>query len=188
MGNEPGGDDLAVERFRTYLLVLARLQLGGHARPRLDASDLVQQTLMEAHRDRAQFRGQDPAEMAAWLRRLLACNLADAQRALVRGKRDVRREQSLEAALADSSIRLEGFLAAGGSSPSQQAAHNEDVLRLADALHALPEAQREAIVLHYWQGLPVAEVAERLGRSPAAVAGLLQRGLKALRTFFQQKE
>jgi RNA polymerase sigma-70 factor (ECF subfamily) len=186
MENEAGGD-LAVERFRTYLLVLARLQLGGGAGPRLDPSDVVQQTLMDAHRDRGRFHGQAPAEMAAWLRQLLACNLADAQRALVRGKRAVRREQSLEAALADSSVRLQGLLAADGSSPSQQASHNEDVLRLADALNALQEAQREAIVMHYWQDLPVAEVAERLGRTPAAVAGLLQRGLKALRTMLRPK-
>ncbi len=185
---DEAGDELAVERFRTYLLVLARVQLGAQAGPRIDASDLVQQTLLDAHRDRARFHGRAPAEMAAWLLRLLACNLADAQRALARGKRDVRREQSLEAALADSSVRLEGFLASGGSSPSQQAAHNEDVLRLADALAALPEAQREAIVLHYWQGLPVAAVAERLGRTPAAVAGLLQLGLRALRASFPQSE
>jgi RNA polymerase sigma-70 factor (ECF subfamily) len=187
MANEADPDKLAVERFRTYLLVLARLQLGAQAGPRLEPSDVVQQTLMDAHRDRAQFHGGTSAEMAAWLRRLLACNLADAQRALVRGKRDVRRERSLEDALANSSARLEGLLAADGSSPSQQAAHNEDVLRLADALEALPEAQREAIVLHYWQALPVAAVAERLGRTPAAVAGLLQRGLKALRALLHQE-
>jgi RNA polymerase sigma-70 factor (ECF subfamily) len=187
MESEAGGD-LAVERFRTYLLVLARTHLAGQAGGRLEASDLVQQTLLEAHRDRARFRGQAPAEMAAWLRKLLACNLADARRAQARGKRDVHRERSLEAALADSSARLEGLLAAGGSSPSQRAARDEDVLRLADALDALPQAQREAIVLHYWQDLPVAAVADRLGRTPAAVAGLLQRGLKALRCTLGEKE
>jgi RNA polymerase sigma-70 factor, ECF subfamily len=182
--DDAGG--LAVERFRTYLLVLARIQLGRQPGPKLEASDLVQQTLLDAHKQRGQFRGQTPAEMAAWLRQVLACNIADARRALERGKRDIRREQSLEAALADSSARLERFLAAPQSSPSEQAAHNEAVLRLADALTTLPEAQRDAIVLHYWQGLPVAEVAARLGRSPAAVAGLLQRGLKTLRGFLQE--
>ena len=43
------------------------------------------------------------------------------------------------------------------------------------------EAQREAVVLHYWQGMTLPAIAEHLGRSPAAVAGLLQRGLKTLR-------
>jgi RNA polymerase sigma-70 factor (ECF subfamily) len=148
----------------------------------------VQQTLLDAHRQRGQFRGQSPAEMAAWLRRMLACNLADARRALARDKRDIRREQSLDAALVDSSAELNGAVAADRLSPSQHAMHNEEVLRLADVLTTLPEGQREAIVLHYWQELPVAEVAARLNRTPAAVAGLLQRGLKALRALLQQEE
>jgi RNA polymerase sigma-70 factor (ECF subfamily) len=181
MSPDAGSDALAVERYRSYLLLLVRIHpaLGGDAR--IDPSDVVQQTLLDAHRQREQFRGQTPAEMAAWLRRLLACNLIDARRALNRGKRDVRRERSLEAELDQSSARLGAWLASNGSSPSQRAAHNEDVLRLADALTALPTAQREALTLHYWQGLKLAEVAERLGRTPAAVAGLLQRGLKTLR-------
>jgi RNA polymerase sigma-70 factor (ECF subfamily) len=179
---------LAVERFRTYLLLLARLRLGREPGNRLDPSDLVQQTLLDAHRQRKQFRGGSPAEMAAWLRGMLACNLADAWRALNRGKRDANRERSLEAALADSSSRLEAWLAAQQSSPSQQAVHQEEVLRLTDALTELPESQREAVLLHYWQGLPLAEVAAAMHRSPASVAGLLQRGLKALRALLAEKD
>jgi RNA polymerase sigma-70 factor (ECF subfamily) len=181
MESEAKADGPAVEQFRSYLLLLARMHLGREAGHRLDPSDLVQQTLLDAHRQRGDFRGSEPAEMAAWLRRMLACNLADAWRALKRGKRDLAREQSLEAALAESSARVEVWLAAEQSSPSQQAAQNEQLLRLADALTTLPEPQREAVVLHYWQELPLAEVAEQMGRSPASVAGLLQRGLKALR-------
>jgi RNA polymerase sigma-70 factor (ECF subfamily) len=67
------------------------------------------------------------------------------------------------------------------SSPSQQAARNEDLLRLADAVAQLPEAQREAVVLHHLQGCSLTETARRLGRTDAAVAGLLHRGLKRLR-------
>ena len=85
----------AVEAFREYLLLLARLQLGSRAHGKLDASDVVQQTLLDAHRQRQQFRGHTAAEMAAWLRRILACNLADAFRALGREKRDVARERGL---------------------------------------------------------------------------------------------
>jgi RNA polymerase sigma-70 factor (ECF subfamily) len=181
-------DCLAVEKFRSYLLLLARMQLGQRGRGKLDPSDVVQQTLLDAHRQLGQFRGQGPAEMAAWLRRLLACNLLDAVRALNRGKRDVQRERSLETALAESSAKLGDWLAAEQSSPSARAAHNEDVGRLVDALGSLPEAQREALVLHYWQGLKLAEVAEQLGRSSAAVAGLLQRGLKALRQLLAEPE
>jgi RNA polymerase sigma-70 factor, ECF subfamily len=181
MDREPKVNGPAVEQFRSYLLLLARMQLGRQADNRVEPSDLVQQTLLDAHRQRGQFRGREPAEMAAWLRRMLACNLADALRALKRGKRDVARERSLEAALAESSARLEAWLAAEQSSPSQQAMHNEQLLRLADTLTRLPEAQREAVLLHYWQGLSLAEVAVQMGRTSASVAGLLQRGLKTLR-------
>src|SRR5207253_1921329 len=115
---------LAVEGFRDYLLLLARTQLGPQRGGKIDPSDVVQQTLLDAHRQRQQFRGTNAAEMAAWLRRMLACNLADALRALHRGKRDVARERSLEAALDESSARLQSWLAAEQSSPSQQAVRN----------------------------------------------------------------
>jgi len=188
MPPESDHGDLALERFRTYLLMLARGQLRGQVAQKLDASDVVQQTLLDAHRQRASFRGATPAEMAGWLRRMLACNLADAVRALTRGKRDVGRERALEAALAESSARLEAWLLVDQSSPSQRAIHNERVLRLADAVAALPEGQREAVLLHYWQDLPLADVAQRMGRTPPSVAGLLQRGLKALRERLAESE
>jgi RNA polymerase sigma-70 factor, ECF subfamily len=173
---------LMPERFRTYLRMLAELQLGHGGRAKVDPSDIVQQTLLDAHRDRDQFRGRTEAEMAAWLRRLLACNLADAVRLLGRAKRDAARERSLEAAVERSSARLEAWLAAEQSSPSERAERNEAILRLTDALARLPEANRQALVLRHCQGLSLAEISARLGRSPPAVAGLLKRGLAELRT------
>jgi RNA polymerase sigma-70 factor (ECF subfamily) len=186
-GDDPSGQP-AVESFRAYLMLLARLQLGDQFRGKLDASDLVQQTLLDAHRQRQQFRGRTAAEMAAWLRRMLACNLADAQRALRREKRDLARERSLEAALEQSSGCLEAWLAAEQSSPSEQAVRGEQLARLAEALESLPEAQREALVRHYWHGKTLAAVAAELGRTPAAIAGLLQRGLRTLRTLLSESE
>src|SRR5437764_13707204 len=109
---------LPLERFRPYLLLLARLQLREQFRGKLDPSDVVQQTLLEAHRKRDQFRGHSPAELAGWLRQLLACTLADALRALGRAKRDAARERSLEAAREQSSARLGDWLAAEQPSPS----------------------------------------------------------------------
>ena len=171
----------APERFRDYLVLLARMQLGPGGRGRLDPSDVVQQTLLEAHRTRDQFRGRGEAEMAAWLRRLLACNLIDAFRAQGRARRDVARERSLEAELEQSSARLGDALAAEQTSPSQAADRHEQAVRLAAALATLPEAQRRALELRYGRGLAVAEIGKQLDRSPAAVAGLLKRGTRELR-------
>jgi RNA polymerase sigma-70 factor (ECF subfamily) len=188
MNHQAEADRPALERFREYLLLLARLQLGDALRGNLDPSDLVQQTLLEAHRKRDQFRGHTSAELAAWLRQMLAFNLADAIRALHRAKRDVTRERSLEAALEESSARIESWLVAEQSSPSQQAEANEQAVHLAAALATLPEAQREALVLRHCQGWPLADISERLGRTPAAVAGLLKRGLRQLRQQLQEPE
>jgi RNA polymerase sigma-70 factor (ECF subfamily) len=170
-----------VENFRDYLLVLARMQLGVGARNKLEASDMVQQTLLEAHRKRDQFRGQSEAEMAGWLRQLLAFNLADAARAAGRAKRNVARERSLEAALDASSARLGAMLAADQSTPSRAAGRHEDAVLLARALAQLPELQRQALILRHCDGCSLDEISRQLGRTPAAVAGLLKRGLHQLR-------
>jgi RNA polymerase sigma-70 factor, ECF subfamily len=170
-----------LERYRDYLRLLARLQLDPRLRARMDASDVVQQTFLQAQQALPDFRGGTDAELAAWLRQILARNLAHVVRDHGRDRRDVGRERSLEAALEASSLRLEGWLAAEQSSPSQQAQRNEELLRLAKVLAGLPEAQREAVVLHYWQGWTTVEIGRHLERSPSAVAGLLKRGLKELR-------
>ena len=154
--------DVALERFRHYLLLLARLQLGRQAQGKLAPSDVVQQTLLEAHRKREQFRGTTDAERAAWLRQMLAFNLADALRHLGRGKRDVARERSLEQELEQSSIRLGSWLAAEQSSPSEHAVRHEEAVRVAGALVRLPETTREAVMLRYYEGLSLDEISARL--------------------------
>jgi RNA polymerase sigma-70 factor (ECF subfamily) len=179
---DPARDDAeSLERFRSYLLLLARVRLDPLTRPKVSASDVVQQTLLEAHRDRGQFRGQTPGERAAWLRQILARNLANVLRDLRRDKRDAAREQPLQAALDESASRLEGWLAAEQSGPSQQAQRHERAVRLAEALAGLPENQREAVVLRHWHGRSLAEIGEQLGCTTAAVTGLLHRGLRKLR-------
>jgi RNA polymerase sigma-70 factor, ECF subfamily len=180
--NSSGTDaEGGAERFRSYLLLLARARLDPLVRSKVGASDIVQQTLLEAHRDLAQFRGRSPGEQAAWLRQILARNLANVVRDLRRDKRDVAREQPLQAALDESASRLEAWLAAEQSSPSQQVERHERALRLADALERLPEKQREAVVLRHWQGCSLAEIGAQLGCTTAAVTGLLHRGLRNLR-------
>jgi RNA polymerase sigma-70 factor (ECF subfamily) len=181
MAHDPPADAAQLEQYRAYLRLLARLQLDPRLRRQLDPSDLVQQTLLEAYRSLAQFRGHGEAQIAAWLRQILAHQMAHALRDLTRARRDVNRERSLEDALADSSARLEAWLAAEQATPGEQAQQKEQVVRLAAALEQLVEAQQEAVVLHYWEGWTVAQIATHMGRSAPAVAGLLQRGLQALR-------
>lgn len=169
-----------LERQRPYLTLLARAHLPARQRSKLDSSDIVQQTLLDAVARQDQFRGTTDAELAAWLRQILKNNLADALRHQQRDKRDVRREQPLDAQIDSSFSRTHGWLAAVQSSPSQRAVKQEDLLRLSLALAELPEPQHEVIVLHHLQGLKLAEVAQEIGRSEASVAGLLFRGLKSL--------
>jgi RNA polymerase sigma-70 factor, ECF subfamily len=174
-------DAQRLERFRDYLRLLTRMQLGRAWGGWLEPSDLVQQTLLEAYQKRDQFRGCTDQAQGAWLRAILARNVADAIRAQGRQKRDIARERSLEAELEASSARLGAWLAADQSTPSEQAVRHEQAVLLANALAQLPKFQREALVLHYWQGCTLAEIGGRLDRTTDAVAGLLKRGLKHLR-------
>jgi RNA polymerase sigma-70 factor, ECF subfamily len=176
-----------LERFREYLRLLARLQMVPLLQGKFDPSDVVQQTLLEAYAKRDQFRGGE-TERAAWLRQILAHNLADALRGFGQHKRDARRERSLDAAIQESSERLVAWLAAEQSSPSHGAQRHEEAVRLAEALAELSEDNREALVLHYCEGLPLAAVAGRMVRTPASVAGLLKRGLKRLRELLHEME
>jgi RNA polymerase sigma-70 factor (ECF subfamily) len=177
-----------LEPFRRYLRVLAAVHLDVRLRGKLDPSDVVQQTLLRACVGFDQLRGREPGLVAAWLRKILARTLADAVRDLERAKRDLGRERSLEDALARSSARLEGWLAADQSSPSERADRNEQILRLADALCGLSDDTRDAVVLKHCRGWTLAEIAEQLDRTPAAVASLLHRGLKQLRDLLHEGE
>ena len=176
---EPG----ELERFRAYLDLLARMEVAPRLRDKVDLSGVVQQTLLEAHQGLLEQPRADrmPAEVAAWLRSILSHNLSDVLRKLTASKRDYRREWSLENALDQSASRVEQWLAAEQSSPSQQVIRQEELLKMAESLAGLPEGQRRAIELHHLQGLTLAEIAAELGTTKPAVAGLLHRGLKALR-------
>src|ERR1700758_3344213 len=94
------GDPVAREglfaRYRSYLRVLALTQLGRHLRAKCDASDIVQQTLLEAHRDFAGFQGEHEGELLAWLRRILAHNLFNEPRRFAARQRDAAREISMD--------------------------------------------------------------------------------------------
>lgn len=176
------------DQFRSYLYLLARAHLGPRLQRKIDASDLVQQTIMDAYVKWGQFRGESDAERAAWIRQILARNLRDALRYHHRAKRDISRQQRLGVAIDQSFRRAQSWLEARQSSPSVHAEKQEDLLRLADALTQLRDDQREAVILRHLQGMSLAEVAAELDRSETAVAGLVYRGLKKLRGLLDERE
>ena len=170
-----------LEQWRPYLRTLARMQIEHKFHAKIDPSDIVQQTMIEAHLAMKQFRGETERELAGWLRRILARNLADEVRKFSRLKRDAGLEQSLQAAINDSSLCMERYLAGDGSSPEHRAIHKEQLVRLAAAVESLPEDQRMAVTLHHLQGKSACDIASQYGKTEVAVAGLLRRGLKRLR-------
>ncbi len=171
-----------LERYRNYLGLLARLQIGRRLRGKVDASDLVQEAFLKAHRDFDQFRGSSEKEWVSWLRQILAMNLAQLVRHYCRTqRRDLRLERRLALELNQSSQALDGALLSPQSSPSHQAVRREQAVLLADALEQMPPAYREVIILSHLEGLAFAEVALRMGRTIVSVKHLWARALDRLR-------
>jgi RNA polymerase sigma-70 factor, ECF subfamily len=171
-----------LEAYRSYLTLMARVQLGRDLRGKVDPSDVVQEAFLEAHRDFKQFRGQTEAELLALLRRVLANSLADQIRRHRRTqRRDLRLEEQLAAALDRSSQALERGLAAPDSSPSARAERHEEARRLADALERLPADYRDVLLLRHFQGLTFPEIARRLDKTLDGVKNVWLRGLSRLR-------
>ena len=172
-----------IEEFRGYLQAVARLQLS--ARPwlsgKLDASDLVQKTLLQAYQHVEQYRGTSDGELAGWLRQILNRLLANELRHWGQARRRISAEQSLERELDASGRRLDQMLRADQTSVSQRMQRRERAEVLTAALERLPEDQRNVILARHCRGLGLQEIAEETGRTTAAVAGLLRRGLAVLR-------
>lgn len=177
-------DPAIIAQYEPYLRMLARTQMRRAYQAKVGASDMVQQAMLQAVQGIDGFRGNTEAEFRGWLRQILAHHLCHLDRDMHRGKRDVRREQSMEQKLAQSSMRLEGMLAGDQATPSQHAMVGEHVIQLAEAVESLPPDQANAIRLHYLEGMKLSEVAEALEKTTGSVAGLLHRGMKTMREQF----
>lgn len=173
-------------KFRSALLLLARAQVARHPCVDIDPSDLVQQTLLEAHRDRQQCTGQTEEEHFAWLRKLLRHTLLDAWDKLRAEKRAVSRKV-LEADLTQSFIGLDELLIAPDTSPADRAMRNEQLAQLSEALEQLPPREQDAVLLKHFVGLTLKEISERLGCTVAATAGLLFRGRQRLQELLEER-
>jgi RNA polymerase sigma-70 factor (ECF subfamily) len=174
------GGVLAV--YRKYLAVLAHTQISRRLRGKADASDLVQETMLEAYRHFPNFRGTTEAEFMGWLRSILAALIANhVRRYLGTKRRDVRLERTLAVELSNASGVMTRDLAASIKSPSEQVVHREAAVQLADALQLLPAHYREVILLRHLEGLPFAQVAERMQRTVESVEKLWVRALARLR-------
>jgi RNA polymerase sigma-70 factor (ECF subfamily) len=170
-----------VAKYRNYLLLIARSLVGNELRGRGAVSDVVQDTLLKAVENFSSFRGKCAGELLAWLRQILASKVADHYRSNRRQKRDVRLERSIQAAIDKSSSQLACFLADSRPSPSEELLMAEKLARVADAVAALPEGQRDAVTLHHLCAYKISDAARELGKTVPATAGLIQRGLQSLR-------
>lgn len=152
------------------------------ARPGLPRpSDIAQDTAESALKAFSSFHGNTEAEWRTWLQRIFRNEVAQSIRAARAQKRDVLALVPLEAPEAQEARTPQ-------MSPSQAISQQEDWRWLLTRIYQLPDAQRDAIWLCHLKELPVAEAARRLGKTEAAVAGLLQRGLKTLRTLEPEEQ
>jgi RNA polymerase sigma-70 factor (ECF subfamily) len=178
------GDETALgqllELYRNYLRLVARALIGQSLRVRLDASDLVQETFLKAHRDFAGFLGSTEPELTAWLRQILVRTLANQAKHHRRQGRDYRKHESLEAMLDRSSAAIHRALETPSNSPSAHAVQREQAVRLADALEKLPADYREVFILRSLEHIPFDQIAARMNRSPGAARVLWKRAMDRL--------
>lgn len=178
--------------YRNYLGVLANSQLDRKLRARVSPSDVVQETMLEAHRDFAQFRGSSEREFIGWLRKILVHNLARLIERHVRAsKRDVRRDVSLanlRASFDRSAMSLEAGLVDDRDTPSTDALRRERAVLLADVMNELSDDHREVLMLRNIRGLKFRDVAAMMERTEAATKMLWTRAIKRLRQLCLERE
>ena len=157
MSNQQPLDSL-FERVRPYLRLLAQAHLGDHLKQKVDASDVVQQTLMQAHQDRDQFEGTSEAQLLAWIKQILRHRLIDMARHWKGQKRDPNREVDLAQKVEDSFRQVDDWLVASQTSPSMVVHGKEMLVTLAAAVEQLSEKLRKVVVMYHLQGMKLVEI------------------------------
>ena len=168
--------------YRAWLRLMARLQLNERWDHKFDASDIAQQTLLEAWKVESQFRGNSQGERIAWLRTILGRVISREIRQYDgTQKRDPKRELSLQHSIDESSILLSQFAASNTNTPSVNADNREQQMIIAEVLESLPDDYRQVIMMRNLQGLSHTEIATEMDRSERAIRMLWLRALKQLR-------
>lgn len=185
---DPASLGRLLEQYRHYLRLLARIEIGRKLQGKVDASDVVQEAFLDAHRYFPAFRGGNEAQLTAWLREILAGTLANqVRRYFGTQARDPRLEIGLQADLEHSTAGLGAIPVDPHTSPSMQAARGEQSLLVAEAIAALPDDYQAVIVLRHLEGLTFPQVAERTGRTVDSVEKVWMRAMVQLKKAFGAK-
>ena len=158
-----------IDKYGPFLNYLARKGLNPRLWRKVAPSDMVQNTLLEAHRERANLKDSSEAELLSWLRSNLRYRIIDEVRKLKCKKNNV-----------DLEIAITQTLVIHSPSPSGIAQKNEEVLRLMAVLERLPKSQRDAVALLHLEGQELGEIAKQMGKSKNAVSSLVCRGIERL--------
>ena len=180
-----------LEPYRNYMRMLASTQMGRSVGKRVSPSDIVQDTMLAAHRDLADFQGTTQSEFGSWLRTVLSrCLLRAIEFNVTALKRDVRREVSIDAirsSLESSCLGMGDFLAHYQASPSQIVSREEEALQVADYVAQLSEDYQTVIALRNFGGMPFEQIAVQMNRSPQAVRLLWLRAINRLRAIYLER-
>jgi RNA polymerase sigma-70 factor (ECF subfamily) len=170
-----------LEGCRQYLLIIANEVIGPELQAKLGASDLVQDTFLEAQRHLDAFRGRTKGELRAWLRRILECRLANIRRCyLATEKRAASREVTLDQFADESGVKLEA-LECRSPSPSNHALRSEWVEAVEEALERMPEHYRQAVCWRHQEQLSWEEIGQRMSCTADAARKVWSRAIQQLR-------
>ncbi len=179
--------DVLFQRCRAYVGFLAKSHVDSWLMPKVDSSDLIQQTLMEAYEAFPKFTGNTEGEWLAWLKRILRNNATD----FVRRFGAAKRRAALEVAIGggESSLFRPGpVLVDQGDTPSAIVSQREQEIEVANALEQLPEDYQQVIILRSLQRLPFNEVAEQMDRTRPATQMLWMRAVRKLTELLGESE